>query len=82
MMSATGHRYGFRVDVLVNSLFFVAAGIGLRTKWLGSWATPLGLISGGALLGSSWLCELLEQRSLPGAKAYSGRGGFDPDDAL
>lgn len=82
MMTAAGHRYDFRVDVLVNSLFFVAAGIGLRASWLGSWAIPLGLISGGALLGSSWLSELLEQRGPAGVKAYSGRGGFDPDDAL
>jgi archaetidylinositol phosphate synthase len=82
MMTVAGHQYDFRVDVLVNLLFFVAAGVGLRVSWLGSWAIPLGLITGAALLGSSWLCELLEQRSPPGTKAYSGWGGFDPDDAL
>ena len=44
MMSAAGHRYDFYVDLGVNALFFVAAGIAVRDGWLGPWAVPLGLL--------------------------------------
>ncbi len=82
MMSASGHRYDFYVDNLVNALFFVAAGFAVRGGWLGAWAVPLGLLGGAAMLICGWWCELLETRSPAGTKAYSGRAGFDPDDAL
>ncbi len=48
----------------------------------GAWAIPLGIISAVALLACSVLSEQLEQRSPPMTRAYSGRWGFDPDDAL
>jgi archaetidylinositol phosphate synthase len=82
MMSPAGHRYDYHADVTVNVLFFVAIGVGLRNSWLGSWAIPLGFLSGGSMLLVSLFSEWLEQRSPPGKKAYSGRWGFDPDDAL
>lgn len=82
LSSPGGHIYDYYSDIGVNALFFVSVGIGLRASWLGDWAIPLGLVSGGAVFLSSVLCVLLEQRSPPGAKAYSGRWGFDPDDAL
>lgn len=82
MMSAAGHRYDFYVDILVNALFFVAAGVAVRNGWLGAWSIPLGLLSGASMLLSSWWAELLELRSPPGTKAYTGAAGFDPDDAL
>ena len=82
MMSAAGHRYDFIVDNLVNALFFVAAGFGVRAGWLGEWAVPLGLLAGASMYTVGLWSEQLEQRSPPGTKAYSGAGGFDPDDAL
>ena len=82
LSSPAGHVYDYYADIGVNALFFVSVGVGLRHSWLGSWAIPLGLVSGGAVFLSSVLCELLEQRSPPDTKAYSGRWGFDPDDAL
>ena len=82
MMSASGHRYDFYVDNLVNALFFVAAGFAVAGGWLGLWAIPLGLLAGASMLICGWWSELLEARSPPGTKAYSGRAGFDPDDAL
>lgn len=82
LSSPGGHIYDCYVDVGINALFFVSVGVGLRHSWLGGWAIPLGLVSGGAVFLSSVLCELLEQRSPPYTKAYSGRWGFDPDDAL
>jgi archaetidylinositol phosphate synthase len=82
MMSTSGHRYDFYVDNVVNALFFVAAGFAVRGGWLDSWAIPLGLLGGVAMLLCGWWSELLETRSPAGTKAYSGAAGFDPDDAL
>ena len=82
MMSASGHRYDFYVDNFVNALFFVAAGFAVSGGWLGPWAIPLGLLGGASMLLCGWWSELLEARLPPGIKAYSGRAGFDPDDAL
>jgi len=82
MMSAAGHRYDFVVDNLVNALFFVAAGFGVRAGWLGGWSVPLGVLAGVSMFTVGLWSEMLERRSPPGTKAYSGVGGFDPDDAL
>jgi archaetidylinositol phosphate synthase len=70
------------VDNLINALFFAAAGIGLRASFLGHAAVALGLLAAGALLLCGWWSELLERLSPPNTRAYSGRWGFDPDDAL
>jgi phosphatidylglycerophosphate synthase len=82
MKSENGHRYDYYSDVLVNTAFFVAIGFGLRQGRLGDWSIPLGLIAGGALFLCMWWSELLERASGPGTRAYEGRWGFDPDDAL
>ena len=82
LSSPAGHLYDYYVDNLVNALFFVCAGIGLRHGWLGGWAPVLGLISGAALFVCGMISERLEQVSPPDTRAYSGRWGFDPDDAL
>jgi archaetidylinositol phosphate synthase len=82
MMSPGGHIYDYYVDNLVNAAFFVSIGYGLRSSWLGSWSIPLGLISGTSLLFCNMFSEWLELRSEPDTRAYSGRWGFDPDDAL
>jgi archaetidylinositol phosphate synthase len=82
MMSEGGHRYDYYTDILINTAFFVAIGVGLRHGNLGDWSIPLGLLAGGALLLCMWWSELLEQRSAPHIRAYEGRWGFDPDDAL
>jgi archaetidylinositol phosphate synthase len=82
MMSRAGHVYDYYTDNLVNALFFAAIGIGLRYSWLGQWAIPLGIVSAVSLLACNIFSEQLEQRSPPQTRAYSGRWGFDPDDAL
>ena len=81
-MSRRGHLYDYYTDNLVNALFFAAVGIGLRHSWLGHWAIPLGIITALTLLACGILSEELEQRSPSKTRAYSGRWGFDPDDAL
>ena len=82
LMSPGGHRYDYLADVWVNTLFFVAIGVGLRHSWLGEWSIPLGVISGLAILLGSLFSEWLERRSPTGTKGISGKWGFDPDDAL
>jgi archaetidylinositol phosphate synthase len=82
MTSPAGHHYDYVTDVLVNALFFVAIGVGLRHSVLGIWAVPLGLISGAALALCSFWSEQLEAQNGHAERAYSGRWGFDPDDAL
>ncbi|MBV9568989.1 MAG: CDP-alcohol phosphatidyltransferase family protein [Hyphomicrobiales bacterium] len=82
MRSESGHLYDYYADVLVNTAFFLAIGVGLRDSRLGTWAIPLGLLAGAALFLCMWWSELLERRSQPNTRAYGGRWGFDPDDAL
>jgi phosphatidylglycerophosphate synthase len=82
MMSLQGHRYDYLADVWVNTLFFIAIGIGLRHSVLGKWSMPLGLLSGASTFLVSVFAEMLELRGPPGTQAVSGRWGFDPDDAL
>jgi phosphatidylglycerophosphate synthase len=82
MMSPQGHRYDYLSDVWVNTLFFVAIGIGLRHSWVGAWSIPLGLVSGASMLLIGLFAERIELRSPAGTKAVAGRWGFDPDDAL
>jgi archaetidylinositol phosphate synthase len=82
LMSPGGHRYDYYSDTAVNSLFFISIGIGLSQSWLGSWSLVLGAISGASMLLVSVFSEWLEAAGPPGTRAYSGRWGFDPDDAL
>lgn len=80
--SEAGRRLDFLADAIVNPLFFLAAGIALRDSWLGAWAIPLGILSCVSIFGCVWWSEMLERRMGGAEKAYSGRWGFDPDDAL
>jgi archaetidylinositol phosphate synthase len=82
MQSPRGHVFDYYADNIVNAAFFVAIGIGLRNSWIGSASIALGLISGTSMFLCSLFSEWLELRSGPGTRAYTGRWGFDPDDAL
>lgn len=82
LMTPGGHLYDYYVDNAVNVLFFVAIGVGLRHSWLGASAIPLGLLSGASLLLCNIFSEKLERLSPPDTRAYAGKWGFDPDDAL
>ncbi len=82
MSSPGGHKYDYVADVLVNSLLFVAAGVGVRHGWLGMWAMPLGLVATAAML-TCWITgEAYQQLDGTGAKPYPSRWGFDIDDGL
>jgi archaetidylinositol phosphate synthase len=82
MSTPGGHRYDFLADNLVNSGFFIALGLGLRTSASGGTAVALGLWTGAALYICGYWSEALERLEGPGSKAYSGAFGFDPDDLL
>lgn len=82
MMSPGGHVYDYYADTVINSSFFLSIGIGLRHTWLAGWSIPLGVISALSIFLCSLFSEWLELRSPPGTRAYSGKWGFDPDDAL
>ncbi len=82
LMSPGGHAYDYYTDTLVNALFFAAIGVGLRHSWLGVWSVPLGLVAAASMILCGVLSERLEKLSPPDTRAYSGRWGFDPDDAL
>lgn len=82
MMSRTGHMYDYYADTAINAAFFLAIGVGLRHSWLGQWSIGLGFVAGSSIFLCGLFAEWLELRSPPGTRAYSGRWGFDPDDAL
>ena len=82
MRSRGGHLYDYYTDVLLNSAFFVTAGIGLRHGCMGAWAPGVGLIAGLAMLICCWLSEVYEGLRGPGVRTWEGGWGFQPDDAL
>jgi archaetidylinositol phosphate synthase len=82
MSSPNGHLYDFVADTVCNVLFFIGAGIGLRSSWLGGYAMLLGALSG-AGIGLCWvLDEVYESRSSPGTRVWTLGWGFDADDGL
>jgi phosphatidylglycerophosphate synthase len=82
MQSRGGHLYDYYSDLLINSAFFLAIGVGLRHSWLGSWALPLGGVTCAAMLLCCWWSEIYEQISGPGVRTWNGGFGFDADDGL
>jgi archaetidylinositol phosphate synthase len=82
MMSEAGHRFDYIADVLVNSLVFAAAGVGVRNGWLGHGAIAVGLLTTFAMLFCWTTGEAYQKLEGSGAKPYASRWGFDLDDGL
>jgi phosphatidylglycerophosphate synthase len=82
MKSERGHNYDYMSDVLVNSMIFVAAGIGARHGWMGIWAAPIGALATVSMLICWIIGERYQLLEGSGRKAYEGRWGFDLDDGL
>ena len=82
MKSRGGHLYDYVTDVILNSVFFLCAGIGLRHGWLGAWAIPAGVTACVAMLLCCWWSEIYEGLRGPGVRTWEGAWGFQPDDAL
>jgi archaetidylinositol phosphate synthase len=82
MQSRGGHLYDYYTDVALNSGFFLAAGINLRSGWLGHWALVAGVAACVAMLACCILSESYENHIGTGARVFEGGWGFQPDDAL
>ena len=82
MKSRGGHLYDYYSDIVLNSVFFLCAGVGLRHGLLGSFALPLGALACAAMLACCWLSEVYEELRGPGVRTWEGAWGFQPDDAL
>jgi archaetidylinositol phosphate synthase len=84
LRSDSGKLLDFYSDLILDSFWFLGAGIGLRHSSLGEYATPLGILACGSMLLVMWSSELLERLSAPGVKAFDFKGvkRFHPDDLL
>jgi archaetidylinositol phosphate synthase len=82
LRSEWGRTLDFYSDLTLDSLWFLAAGIGARHGTLGLAAIWLGLLICIALLVCNGVSELFERLSGPGVKAYYGIEQFHPDDGL
>ena len=82
LQSARGHAYDYACDVIINGLFFLAIGCGLREQGLGNWSIALGGLGGVSVVLASLWSEALEKATADGTKAYEGAGGFDFDDIM
>jgi archaetidylinositol phosphate synthase len=81
--SPWGHTYDLVSDAFCNAWAFVGIGIGLHsTGGLGSWAIPLGVLAGLAIVAVLWLVIRIEAEQGPRAGELGGFGGFDADDAM
>jgi archaetidylinositol phosphate synthase len=84
MRSESGKVLDFYSDLILDSFWFLGAGIGLRHSSLGAAAIPLGILSCGSMLLTMWSSELYERLCAPGVKAFDFKGvqRFHPDDTL
>src|SRR5579871_482195 len=85
LRSDSGKMLDFCSDMILDSVWFLCAGIGLRHSSLGDSATVLGVLSCGSMLLALWSSELFEGLSPRGVKAFDfvqGAKRFHPDDAL
>lgn len=82
LRSESGKVLDFYSDMILDAAWFLCAGIGLRSSWLGDAAIPLGVLTCVSMLISIWVSELFDRLSTPDVKAWSGTERFHPDDAL
>ncbi len=82
LRSECGKTLDFYSDLILDSLWFLGAGIALRYSWLGDAAVPLGALTCLCMLVCMGSSELFERLSGPGVKVFYGIRHFHPDDAL
>lgn len=84
LRSDSGKVLDFYSDMILDSFWFLGAGIGLRHSSLGHTAVALGILTCSSMLLVMWTSELFERLSAPGVKAFGFKGikRFHPDDAL
>jgi len=84
LRSDRGKVLDFYSDMILDSFWFLGAGIGLRHSSLGEYAVSLGVLTCCSMLLVMWTSELFERLSAPGVKAFGFKEvqRFHPDDAL
>ena len=84
LRSDSGKVLDFYSDMILDSFWFLGAGIGLRHSSLGESAVLLGILTCASMLLIMWSSELFERLSAPGVKAFGFKQvkRFHPDDAL
>jgi archaetidylinositol phosphate synthase len=82
LRSNSGKVLDFYSDLILDSLWFLAAGIAVSRGSLRGIGLALGVISCLSLAVCIWMAEVFERRSGAGVKTYYGIEQFHPDDAL
>lgn len=82
LRSESGKVLDFYSDLILDSLWFLAAGMAASKGALGANGIALGVITCVSLVVCIVMAEVLERRSGDGVKAYYGLEQFHPDDAL
>lgn len=82
LRSDSGKVLDFYSDLILDSLWFLAAGVAASRGSLGGIGLVLGLISCASLAVCIVMAEVFERRSGGGVKTYYGIEQFHPDDAL
>lgn len=82
LRSESGKVLDFYSDLILDSLWFLAAGMAASRGALGAKAIPLGIVTCVSLAVCIVMAEVFERRSGDGVKAYYGLEQFHPDDAL
>lgn len=82
MRSALGKTLDFYSDLLLDSVWFLAAGFALSHSSLHGAGIPLGALTALSMVAAIGMSELYERQSVPGIKAFYGVERFHPDDAL
>jgi archaetidylinositol phosphate synthase len=82
LRSDSGKVLDFYSDLILDSLWFLAAGMAASRGALGEIGLALGIISCVSLAVCIAMSEVFERRSGDGVKAYYGIEQFHPDDAL
>jgi phosphatidylglycerophosphate synthase len=80
--SRRGHRFDFASDILINSLVFLAIGLGLDGRLPGQSPLLLGGLAAAGVAVASVLAELGERDMRLGEKTFAGKWGFDFDDII
>ncbi len=78
-----GSRFDRFTDTAIDSLFFLAIGIGLRDGDFGWWAILMGVLaSAGVLIGEIWGDLIYEQDAETAERVFPRIAGFDFDDVF
>jgi phosphatidylglycerophosphate synthase len=80
LASKWGQVYDTTCDVVVDTLFFIAIGIGLRDSFLGPWSIVMGVVAGLSVLIITYLLWATEEQPDSDKKVFPKIGCFDIDD--